>query len=179
MSRQLKENIEQHLRGRYSDCSEALLVNAIGLTGVDANRLRRELRSKNIEMHMVPNRMLRRAVKDRKLAPLAGAAAGPCALVTGGSSIVETAKLLMKLATDFPKLELKIGIAEGLDAPLSIEDVSKLRSRGEVIGDVVMLAVSPGRRLAGAIRAPGGRVAGCLKTIIDKLEKGEAISKVA
>lgn len=179
MSRQLKEMIKGELENRYGDCGEALVVNVIGLNGVDANRFRRELRTHQIEMHVVQNRLLKRVVGDRRLKPLAKAMSGPCALITGGSSIVETAKLLLKMAAEFPKLELKVGLAEGLDAPLSIEDISKLRSRGEVIGDVVMLAVSPGRRLAGALRGPGGRVAGCLKTVIDKLEKGETITKVA
>jgi hypothetical protein len=41
-----------------------------------------------------------------------------------------------------------------------------------------MLAVSPARKIAGCLKL-GGKIAGCVKAIADKLEKGEAITKVA
>ncbi len=46
-----------------------------------------------------------------------------------------------------------------------------MKSRSELQADVVMLAKSPGARLAGAIASPGGIIAGCIKTIIENQEK--------
>lgn len=88
--------------------------------------------------------------------------------------MIETAKELVKLATEFPKLELKIALVEGFDDILPLADASKLRSRVETIGDLVLMTISPGRKLAGAIQSSGGKIAGCLKAIIEKHEKGAA-----
>ncbi len=91
MSRKLKETVEGELKSRYGEAREAVVVNVIGLTGVEANKLRGQLRGKKLEMHVVKNRALRRVVASGPLAPLAGALSGPCALITGGTA-VETAK---------------------------------------------------------------------------------------
>jgi hypothetical protein len=39
--------------------------------------------------------------------------------------------------------------------------------------------VSPGRKLLGQLQGPGSKLAGIIKSIEEKLEKGEAITKVA
>lgn len=179
MSRKLKEMIETELKARYGQIREAVIVNAVGLTGVDANLLRRQLRAKQFEMHVVSNRLFKRCSSGSAIAPLAKAMSGPCAIVTGGGTAVEIAKELLKLAETFPRLELKIGLVEGIDEPMGVPELAKLRGRTEVIGDIAAMAISPGKKLAGAIGGPGGGFAACLKTLIGKLEKGEAIAKVA
>ena len=40
-------------------------------------------------------------------------------------------------------------------------------------GTVVMLAGSPGARLAGTIAGPAGYLAGCIKALVDKLQDNE------
>ncbi len=179
MSRKLKQMIETELKDRYGGVREAVVVNAVGLTGIDANLLRRQLRAKKYEMHVVTNRLFRRSSAGTPMASLAKAMSGPCAIVTGGGTAVEIAKELLKIAETFPKLELKIGLVEGIDEPMAVGDVAKLRTRTEVIGDVAAMAISPGKKLAGAVRGPGGGLAACLKALIGKLENGEAVAKVA
>jgi len=49
--------------------------------------------------------------------------------------------------------------------------LSKLPNRAELQGSVVMLASAPGARLVSAVGSPAGAIAGCLKTLIENLEK--------
>lgn len=178
MSRAIKELLEEQIKSRYSEQESVMVVNVHGLTGIEANQVRGQLRKSKIEMHVVKNRAAKRILAGTMLEPVNKYLAGPCAFVTGGSSPVETAKTLLKLKEEFPKLELKVGVVDGETSAYPIEEISKRRSKNEIIGEVIMLATSPGRRIAGCLNT-GGKVAGCIKTIIDKLEKGEAIAKVA
>lgn len=179
MSRKVKEMVETEIGNRYAKLESALVVDVSKLTGVQANTLRGKLRGHGIEMHVVKNRATKRALASSALKSVGNSLAGPCALVTGGSSIVEVAKELVALAKDYPEIVLKGGVVEGTADFLAVDKVAAMRSRMEVLGDVAGMIAGPGRRLAACLGSSGGRLAGCVKAIVEKLEKGEAITKVA
>jgi len=178
MSRVIKDMVEQALRQRYGNAESILVISVHGLSGVAANEFRGELRKKNIEVHVVKNSAARRVLAGTPLAALGDRLTGPCAFVTGGVSPADTAKELLRLAKDFPAVELKFGVVDGESDVLTVEQVSTRRSKAELQGEVVMLFLSPARRIAGCLNV-GGKIAGCLKAIVEKLEKGEEIKHVA
>lgn len=171
MSKPVKNLIIDELAKRYAGVSDACVVDLTGLDAIATHKLRRALRSQGIELHVVKNRMARRAFASGPLAPLGTYLDGPCALATGGESVVDVAKTLLKCVKDFPKVALKKAIIEGDAALVPIDQLAKWKSKKESQGEVVVLATSPGRRIAGCLTGPGGRIAGCLKAIIEKAEK--------
>lgn len=178
MSREVRELLIDDLKRRYGQLESLMVINVHKLSGTQVNTLRRDLKKKKIDMHVVKNRLARRVLMGTALEPIGGMLTGPCAFVSGGSGSVDTAKLLLEMVKEYPTLELKSGVVDGETDLVTIEDISKRRSKAELQGDVIMLALSPGRRVAGCLKV-GGRVAGCIKAIIDKLEGGETITKVA
>jgi large subunit ribosomal protein L10 len=178
MSRAIKDLVERELKKEYAELDSVLVVGVHGLNGTDANKLRGELRKKGIQVHVIKNRAAKRVLAGTVLAPIGSILTGPCAFVSGGQSPVDTAKELLRLAKEYPAFQLRSGLIGGEAEILSIEAISKLRSKADLQGDIVMLAVSPARRIAGCLNT-GGKIAGCLKAMIAKLEKGETISKVA
>lgn len=178
MSRAIKSMLEKDLRSRYAALNSLLVVNVHGLSGTDVNSFRQELGKKDIEVHVIKNSAAKRAFADTVLEPLAARLAGPCAFVTGGDSPVDAAKELLRLAKEFPALELREGLIDGEPELFAIEAISLRKTKVELQGEVLMLATSPGRRIAGQLLA-GGRIAGCIKAVIKKLEDGEKIAKAA
>ena len=98
MSKPVKDLISSTLKSRYEGVQDVCVVDLTGLDVQRTQRLREDLRSKSMRLQVVKNSMARRAFADGPLAPLGERLKGPCALVTGGDSIVEVAKVLVHSA---------------------------------------------------------------------------------
>lgn len=170
MSKLLKRMLSGHLRQRYEGVDSACLVSLSGLNVEKTQQIRRDLTQKSIRMQVVKNSMARLAFGGGPLAPLAEVMQGPCALVTGGDSIVEVAQTLVRWSKEFEAFTIKQAIVEGDADLLTVEQLSKLKSRKVMVGELAMLIASPGRALAGCLRSPQAKIAGCLKTLAGKKE---------
>jgi large subunit ribosomal protein L10 len=171
MSKPVKDLITKEYKSTYAGVESACVVSVIGLDAKATNKLRGELRAKDIKLQVIKNSLARRAFVDAPLSPLAEALDGPCALVTGGTSVIDVAKFLAAAKKEYPELELKLGILEGDPDLVDVAQMAKMKGRDELLADVATLIASPGRRLAGAIAGPAGRIAGCVKAMIDKAEE--------
>lgn len=174
MSKAIKSDITRDYQNRYRNVTDACVVDVTRLNVLEVTRLRSELASRRIRLQVVKNSLARRAFAGTALEPLSAALSGPCALVTGGDSVIEMAKLLLEAKKNFAKLELKSAVVEGERSLLSIEEVSKMRGKREVLGELVMLVMSPGRAIAGCIGGPGGKIAGCVKRLADRADSAAA-----
>lgn len=167
MSKPLKNMLAGYLKDRYDGVDSACVIDLTGLDVKSTEELRQTIRDKNGRVEVVKNRVAKHAFAEMPLAPLGSALSGPCALVTTDVSIIDVAKALVDFAKKQKKLTLKEAILEGDAGLLSVTDLSKMKSRDEIVGEIAALIGGPGRRLAGAIASPGGKIAGCLKAIAD------------
>jgi len=168
MSKPVKAMVSADLKSRYAGIQSACVVSLTGLDVQSQEKLRRNLRKKSGRLEVVKNSMAKVAFKGSPLQPLGEALSGPCALVTSPESLVDVAKLLVEAAKEFKQLKLKGAIFEGDPALITVEILSKLKGRRELIGELAMLISSPGRALAGCLKAPQSKLAGCIKTLADK-----------
>ena len=168
MSKPVKEMIAAELKQRYGEAQSAFVVDMTGLSVQSQESLRGVIRGKCGRLEVVKNSMARRAFVDTELEPLGGVLDGPCALVSCEESLIEVAKVLVQAAEDFEQLKLKQAIFDGDPRLLTVEELSKMRGKRELMGEVVMLVSSPGRAIAGCLSSPQAKVAGCLKTIADR-----------
>jgi large subunit ribosomal protein L10 len=170
MSKPVKDLIAREYRRRYEGVDSACVVSVIGLDAISTNRVRGELGSQNIRLQVVKNSLARRAFADGPLEPLASILQGPCALVTGGESVIDVAKSLVRLQKTYPLIELKQGMLDGDPELLEVEQLARMKTRLELVGELALLIASPARSMAGGLAAPGGRIAGCLKAIGDRYD---------
>lgn len=181
MSRPVKELIIKDYRNRFGDLGSAVVVDIRGIEANQNNDFRLELQKKEIRVTVVKNALARQAFGGTTLAALDALLDGPSALVYGGASVVDVARELVTWAKKIDKLDLKGAILDGevFSGPDGIKRLSEFPTREEAQAKVVQLLLSPARNVVGAAGGPGGRILGIVKEIQDRLEKGEAIQKIA
>jgi large subunit ribosomal protein L10 len=119
---------------------------------------------------VVKNSLASRAFRGTALEPLGDSLEGPCALVTGGDSVIEVAKALVQAAREYTQITLKQAMIEGDSTLLAVDQAAKLKSLRELMGEIALAIRSPVGAIAACISSPQSRVAGCLKAIADKKE---------
>ncbi len=185
MSKTVKNIIMRDYKSRISGAEgkfpDAMLISIRGVKAIDTTKMRHGLAAKKIKVTVVQNALARKTFEGTNLAPLADLLKGGSALAYGGNSVVEVAREIMTWVAKMPKLELKGAILDGtlFSGKAGCEELSKFPTREEGIAKVVTLVVSPGRNLLGQIAGPASTVAGIVKSIETKLEKGEAITAKA
>jgi large subunit ribosomal protein L10 len=180
MSKMVKELITKELRSRYEKTDNAIWVEMIGIDGITTNQFRRELREKKLRLEVIRNALFRRAVGDGPLSRLAAKLDGPAALITGGDSAVEAAKFIEQWLPRLKGMRVRGAMLEGeyLDESAAA-GLALMPTKRDMQARLASAIRSPGANVASAILSGGRNIAGCLKSLIEKLEKVPAAREAA
>jgi large subunit ribosomal protein L10 len=180
MSKPVKNMIIEEYRERLGETQDALVIGLRGISSNDTNAIRNGLASKSIRVTVVRNKLFGQAFGESNLSALSELLTGANALAYGGESVVEVAREIVELVKKFPDIELKGAVLDGqlFQGQDGVEALSKFPTRDEAIAKDIAIILGPGAKLMAAVKGPGSGIAGILKAIEEKLEKGEAIAKV-
>ena len=180
MSKVVKKLLMRDYTDRLDGVEDALLISVRGVPALDNNRFRNELAKKDIKVTVIRNNLAKNSLKDGPLENLIPLLQGPSALAYGAESVVDVAREVMAWAKKLEQLELKGAVIDGelFSGKAGVERLSKLPTREEALAQTVTLILSPARKLVGAGKGPGSRVMSVIKSVEEKLEKGETIAKV-
>jgi large subunit ribosomal protein L10 len=181
MSKQVKEMIIREYKARIGGFNDATLISIRGVKATDTTKLRGVLRKRKVKMSVVRNALAKKALAGSGLEPLFPLMDGNNALIYGEASVVEVARELTKILADMPAVELKGAVLDGqlFTGAKGIKELSKYPTKIEAQGQLITLILGPARTLAAQIKGPGATIAGLVKAIETKLEKGETIAKKA
>jgi large subunit ribosomal protein L10 len=166
MSKYLKNLITDHLKKQLDGVDDLLIVDIAGLEANKNVALRKELRSKKIQLLVVKNSLARRATEGTTLAPAFEGVEGSAAVVWGSEDVVSLAKEITRLAEDkqYEKFVAKGGVMGGSKlSAAQVKEVSKWPSRGEQLSLLVGQILSPGATLSAQLLSPGAKLASQVK----------------
>ena len=136
--------------------STALIVTEYrGLKVTELQGLRKRLRDRDVEYHVVKNSLLTRAASKTKRDALVGMLAGPTAIALSNGDEVELAKGLMDEARVLKALRIVGGLLGGQTVTAEeISALAKLPGRAYLQGQIVGSIQAPFGQMVGLLEAP-------------------------
>jgi large subunit ribosomal protein L10 len=180
MTREEKANIIEELKEKFTSNSFFYITDGGGMTVAQVNDFRRLCFQKGIEYRVIKNTLIKKALEsvEGDFAPLNEKA------LTGFSGVLfhkENAKAPANLLKEFYKTGLQKPVlkAASIDAELYIgseqlDALTKLRSKQDLIGEVITLLQSPAKNVIGGLQNSGAKLAGILKTLSEREETTQA-----
>ena len=172
MKKELKDTIIAELGAKLKEYPHFYLVNAEGLTAEKTSELRRKCFKSEIKMVVVKNTLLHKAFEasDIDFEPLYGCLKGNTTVMFCNTANVP-AKLLKEYTNDATPA-LKAAYVEesffvGAD---KLEELASLKSKNELIADVVALLQSPAKNVVSALQSGANTIHGVLKTLGERPE---------
>ena len=171
MTREEKSQVIQDLTAQLADNTNIYLADISGLDAVSTSNLRRACFKANVQLAVVKNTLLEKAMEasDKDFGELPSVLKGNTSVMyaEAGNAPAKVIKGFRK-KSDKPLLKgafieeaIYIG-DEQLDALVDI------KSREELIGDVIALLQSPAKNVISALQSGGGKLSGILKTLSQK-----------
>jgi large subunit ribosomal protein L10 len=170
MSKQVKQMQMDVLAKRFADVRDMVFLAAQGIDAVTENKIRLDLRKKNISLMMVKNSLLRRVVADSGITLGEDTWAGPTTVAWGAESVKDLSREVEAAFLKNDKLKAKVrvktAVAEGL--PVPFEQALTMPTRKEAIAQVVGTILGPGGSIAAALTGPAAQVASQINSIAEK-----------
>ena len=181
MSKFVKNLIMRDVAEKFKGVDGVAVINPRGINATKNNLIRRKLHDKKLKMTVVKNSLAKKALAESKIKGFEQLLDGPSALVYGQASIATIARLLLDEKKADDKIELRGVFFDGevYAGAKGVEQVSKMPTREEAIRNVLAAILSPARKLASAIKAPGGKIGAILKTIEEKAKEKEGAAPEA
>ena len=172
MQKEQKASIVEELTETLSKTDVFYLTDTADLNAESVSNLRRICFKTDIELRVVKNTLLRKAfeqVKDRDYSEFYDLLKGPTALM-----ICDVANAPAKVIKEFRKKNKK-PILKGAWVQESVyigdnqvEGLVNLKSKEELIGEIIGLLQSPAKNVISALQSGGNTIAGLVKTLQER-----------
>ena len=173
MRKEEKTQILESITAQIQETPNFYVTDISGLNAEQTAKLRRDCFEKNIKLTVVKNTLFHKAIEKmeneeaNQLLPLLE---GPTAIMYTETPNAP-AKLIKKYADDGSEKPALKGAYVQECAFVGAEKLNELcniKSREELIGEIVGLLQSPARNVISALQSAGGTLAGIVKTLSER-----------
>jgi large subunit ribosomal protein L10 len=171
MTREEKSQVIQDLTAKLADTSTIYLADISGLDATTTSNLRRACFKANVQLSVVKNTLLAKAMEasDKDFGDLTSVLKGNTSML-----VAEAANAPAKLIKEFRKKSDK-PFLKGAYAEESVyigddqlDALVNIKSREELIGDIITLLQSPAKNVISALQSGGNKLSGILTTLSEK-----------
>ncbi len=174
MTREEKTQVIADLAEKLANTSHFYLTDTSTLTVEKTNQLRRLCFGKQIQLEVVKNTLLKKALeKDttRNYSEIFSVLSGPTAIMycESGSEPAKVIKEFRKTA-DRPVLKAAFVEESIYIGDNQLEALASIKSKNELIGDIIGLLQSPAKNVVSALQSSKNKLAGIVKTLSERPE---------
>ena len=172
MKKELKNQIIESISADLQKYPNFYITDIAGLNAGQTSKLRRECFEKGIKLNVVKNTLFTHVLKasgNAELESLVETLAGNTAIM-----YTETANAPAKLIKDWQKKGEKPALKGAYVQECAfigadkLDELATIKSKEELIGDIIALLQSPEQRVLGALQSGGQTIAGVVKTLEEK-----------
>jgi large subunit ribosomal protein L10 len=171
MTREEKSQIIQDLTAKLADTSTIYLADISGLDATTTSNLRRACFKAGVQLSVVKNTLLAKAMEasDKDFGDLPSVLKGNTSMLVAEAANAP-AKLIKEFRKKTDKPFLKGAYAEesvyiGDD---QLDALVNIKSREELIGDIITLLQSPAKNVISALQSGGNKLSGILTKLSEK-----------
>lgn len=173
MTRQEKAQVIDELTEKFNSYSNFYITDASTLTVADDNEFRKLCYEKGVEFRSVKNTLLRKALERAE-----GDYENVYDVLVGHSSIIfaEVANAPARTLKQFrEKYDRPVLKAAYIDSDVfmgddQIESLSTLKSKEELVGDIITILQSPAKNLVSGLTGAGSKLAALLEAMAERNE---------
>lgn len=173
MTRDEKSAVIADLKDRFDNASFFYFTDSSELTVEQVNKLRGLCYENDIELKVIKNTLAKKALEasaeDKNFAELIDVLAGPTSVM-----FAQRANAPAKVIEEFRKgNEKPVLKAAYIDSSIyigdeSLKELASLKSKEELIGDIVFLLQSPAKNVVSALKSGGNTLAGLIKALEER-----------
>ena len=175
MTKEEKSVIIEELKGKFNSHNFFYVTDASGMTVEQVNAFRKLCFSKGIEYRVVKNSLIKKALETVE-GDFSGFSTG--GVLKGFSGILftnESGKAPAQLLKEFHQKGIDKPVLKGASIAKSLfigkeslDELSRIKSKNELIGEIIGLLQSPAKNVVSALKSGENKLAGLVKTLQDR-----------
>lgn len=171
MTKEEKSRVIEDLTAQLAGTNVVYVTDISGLNAENTSNLRRACYKANIKLEVVKNTLLEKAMEssDNNYGDLPSILKGSTSIM-----IAENGNAPAKIIKEFRKRSDK-PVLKGayiheavFIGDNQLDTLVSLKSKEEVVGEIIGLLQSPAKNVISALKSGGGKIAGILKTLSEK-----------